>query len=435
MRSIALGLLMDYESMGKYVNLSLSSHITDSLSREERGFLTALLYTTVERKITYDYYIASLSGRSTEKITSRALNILRLGLCQILDMDKIPDFAAVNETVKLAKNQGERSFVNGILRAVVRSKDRLPLPDRAKNEARYLSVLYSFPLATVKRFISYFGNEETVKLLSAFNSQSYTDLTVNTRKTTPSDLLSELQDNGINAALCEHSSISIRVNGGFDPRYVPSFIDGRFFVQDSACAVSVLAAGIKENDTVVDVCACPGGKTFLAAILAGDGGRVYSFDIHDSKLSLVTDGAHRLGLDNVKVKARDAATVNEDMTATADVVICDVPCSGLGVLGKKPDIRYKALEEVENLPDLQYEILSASAEYLKPGGTLIYSTCTLEKNENEGVVDRFLSENTDFISVDFNVSDLKSDGGKLTLYPHVHNTDGFFISKIMKVKA
>ena len=435
MRSIALGLLMDYESMGKYVNLSLSSHVADSLSREERGFLTALLYTTVERKITYDYYIASLSGRSTEKITSRALNILRLGLCQILDMDKIPDFAAVNETVKLAKNPGERSFVNGILRAVVRSKDALPLPDRAKNEARYLSVVYSFPLATVKRFISYFGKEETVKLLSAFNSHSYTDLTVNTRKISPESLLSELLDSGINAAMCEHSDMSIRVHGGFDPRSVPSFVDGSFFVQDSACAVSVLAAGIKENDTVIDVCACPGGKTFLAAILAGEGGRVYSFDIHDSKLSLITDGARRLGLDNVTVGVRDAAVINEDMVGTADVVICDVPCSGLGVLGKKPDIRYKALEEVESLPDLQYEILSASAKYLKPGGTLIYSTCTLERNENEGVVDRFLCENSDFLPLDFKVSDLTSENGRLTLYPHVHNTDGFFISKIMKVKA
>ncbi len=431
-REIALSLLTEYEEEGKYVNLSLSSHLSDRLTREERGFLTALLYTAVEKKITYDYYIGALSGRSLEDIDTRTKNILRLGLCQILEMDRIPDFAAVSETVRLARNKGEKAFVNALLRETVRKKGRLPLPKREKNEARYLSVFYSFPLETVKKFISVMGSEETEKLLSAFNKLSYTDITVNTERITPEALTEELLKEGITAECAPHGNVSLRINGAFDPRRSRAFEEGRFFVEDNASAIAVLSAGIKKGDTVIDVCAAPGGKSFIAAMLAGKEGRVYSFELHESKISLIESGRDRLGLTHITASARDALTPKEELFGKADVLICDVPCSGLGILGKKPDIRYKKLSEIKELPELQYSILEKSSQYVRSGGVIIYSTCTLNPDENEAVADRFLRAHDGFSKCDFAIGDIKSQDGKITLYPHIHNTDGFFIAKIKK---
>lgn len=434
-RELALSLLSDYEVSGKYVNLSLSSHSADKLSPQERGFLTVLLYTTVERKITYDYYIGAISGRSLDKIDQVTLNILRLGMCQIVHIDSVPNHAAVNETVALARNPGEKSFVNGVLRQAARLKaeGKLPLPPREKKLSRYLSVAYSFPLWLVKHFISLYGEEATEKLLDRFNTARYTDLTVNLTKTTKEELITLLKNEGFLPESFIDSSLTLRLPGSVNPRCLPGFEDGLFFVQDAACAVSAEALEVDRGHRVIDVCACPGGKSFAAAILSGNGD-VYSFDIHDSKLSLVENGAERLGLRNVRVGECDATKPREELFSSFDRVICDVPCSGLGVLAKKPDIRHKDNESLQNLPELQYEILEVSANYLKDGGILVYSTCTLNPEENERVVERFLDGHKEFSSVDFAVGDIQSEGGMLTLLPHVHGTDGFFIAKIRKEK-
>ena len=434
-RELTLSLLNDYENNGKYVNLSLSSHLTDRLSKEERGFLTVLLYTTVERKITYDYYVSAISNRSTDKIDPTTLNILRLGMCQIVHMDSVPSHAAVNETVALGRNPGERGFINGVLRQAARLKaeDKLPLPPREKKVSRYLSVAYSFPFWMVKHFISLYGEDATEKLLDRFNSARYTDLTVNLTKTTKAQLVSLLEGAGYQPESAFDTELSLRLNASIDPRRLPGFDEGLFFVQDAACAISAEALGTSEGDAVVDVCACPGGKSFAAAILSNNG-KVTAFDVHESKLSLVEDGAQRLGLTNVKVGERDATKPQEELFASFDKVICDVPCSGLGVLGKKPDIRHRDNQSLQNLPELQYEILTASAKYLKEGGAILDSTCTLNPDENERVVERFLKENDGFVTEDFTVGGIKSDGGMLTLLPHVHMTDGFFIAKIRKEK-
>ena len=432
-REIALSLLNEYELCGKYVNLSLSSHRLDGVSREDRGFITALLYTAVEHKLTYDYYASAISKRGMDKIDLTTLNILRLGMAQLIGMDRVADHVAVNETVRLGRNKGERGFVNGVLRAAIRLRDTdsLPLPDRKKSEARYLSVAYSFPLTLTRRFIELYG-EMTESLLSAFNSHSYTDLTVNTLKITRNELISLLSEQGIVAIPSPLSSKSIRIRGSVDPRALSGFSEGYFFVQDASCAASVDALGIEPGDSVVDVCACPGGKSFVAAIYATQTGSVTAFDIHESKLPLVTDGAKRLGLTNVRAETNDATKPKEELFYSFDRVICDVVCSGLGVIGKKPDLRYRELSSVDELPRLQLDILSASAKYLKLNGTLVYSTCTLNPDENEAVVRRFLSENADFEPVDFGVGGLRSEGGCLTLVPHIHNTDGFFIAKLRR---
>ena len=425
-------MLSDYEEQGKYVNLSLSSHLADSLDASERDFLTALLYTSVEHKLTYDYYIGALSERSPDKIDTYTRNILRIGMCQIIDMDKIPDFAAVNETVKLARNSGERSFVNALLRSVIRNKDALPMPKRKKNAARYLSVRYSFPLWTVKKFIEWYGEEGAEALLSSYNKIQPTDLTVNTSKITRAHFIQKLIALGYKAEASLYSDISLRIYGSVDPKELPGFECGEFFIQDAACAAAISKLSPQENEALVDVCACPGGKSFAAAVLMNGKGHITSYDIHESKIPLITNGAQRLGISLISASVCDATVGDKAKFYSADRVICDVPCSGLGVLGKKPDLRYKSAESMESLPSIQLSILKTSANYLKPGGRLLYSTCTLNPDENVGVVEKFLSETGGFHTVDFEVGGFKSQHGSFTFVPHIHNTDGFFMSLIEK---
>ena len=435
-RQLTLSLLDEYEAMGKYVNLSLSSHRLDGLSREERGVVTALLYTTVEHKLTYDYILSAIAKRSADEMDIHTLNLLRLGCAQLLDMDRISDHTAVNETVKIARNKGERGFVNGVLRSLIRLRDggALPMPERAKNPARFLSVAYSFPIELVRHFISLFGETEAEQLLNTFNNDNYTDLTVNISRISRDELCARLAKQGIAATPSSISPLSVRIDGSCDPRTLYGFSDGLFFVQDASCSLSALALGTKSGDAVIDVCACPGGKSFAAAILAGEGGSVTSCDLHDSKLSLVVSGAERLGLSSITVLQNDATIPRVEFFGKFDRVICDVPCSGLGVLGKKADLRYNSYETMDRLPELQYSILTASANYLNDGGTLLYSTCTLNPAENGENVIRFLNEHPEFTAADFSVGGICSEGGMLTLVPHIHRTDGFFIAKLEKRK-
>ena len=431
-RQIALRILDEYEGGGKFINLSLSTHLTDGLSREEKAALTALIYTTVERKLTYDYYICALSKRSDSDIEPHTKNILRLGMCQIVDMRSIPDFAAVNESVKLARTPGERSFVNAVLRASVRNKDNMPLPPEEKNYRRYLSVKYSYPLPTVRLFDSLYGKEATERMLDFFNNEKYTDITVNTLRISVEDYLSELISRGYDAKVNELSPISIRISGSVNPERLWGFDEGLFFVQDLASAVSATVLSPEADSLIVDTCAAPGGKSFAASVLSGGRAEIHSFDLHESKLSLITSSTKRLGFESVKVACRDATTPDETLVGKADRVICDAPCSGLGVLGKKPDLRYKDITSTDELCELQLAIITASSSYLRRGGYLVYSTCTLNPKENEGTVERFLAENPGFELSPFTVGGLYAESGMLTLLPHVHHTDGFFIAKIQR---
>ena len=426
-RRLALTLLCEQEAADKYVNLSLSSHKTDGLSDVLRGRLTALIYTVTERRITYDYMIGALSGRSLDKIDPYTLNVLRLGACQILHMRSIPSFAAVNETVKLCRNQGERSFVNGVLRALVKTADEPPMPPREKNLRRYLSVRYSIPLHTVRLLSDLLGIEECERLLEYWDGLSYTDLTVNTVKCSAEDYLLKLNED-----VTLTSPASLRISHSVNPERLPGFAEGEFFVQDRASLASVVALAPKAGEILVDTCACPGGKSFAAAVLMQDSGRIYSFDLHESKLPLISSGAARLGLRSVIVMQNDATAAYEPLIGSVDKVICDVPCSGLGVLAKKPDLRYKSAEAIDALPPLQLQILTESAKYLRRGGEMIYSTCTLNPAENSQVVAEFLRENPDFERVDFITMGVESVDGELTLIPHIHHTDGFFIAKLRR---
>jgi len=432
---IAYRLLGEYEASGKYINLSLNSHLVDGLSKENKAILTALLYKTVEKKLTYDYYISSIAKRSMDKITPEARDAIRLGACALLDMKSIPDHAAVNEAVKLVRRESERSFVNGVLRALSRSRDCLPMPDKNKNAARYYSVYYSIPLATVKYMISLLGEEGAVSFFESVSCTSEkTTVTVNTLRVDRDTFVSNLSELGYTAEKSSLSPLSVCIKGSVAPKNIPGFEKGEFFVQDEASALSALALDAAKGETVVDVCSAPGGKSFALAICASDDLRLYSYDIHGSKISLISSGADRLGLKSVTAEARDALSPNEQLFGKADKVLCDVPCSGLGVLAKKPDLRYKDITSLDSLSALQSDILNASVKYLKCGGELVYSTCTVRREENEDIIDSFLAKNSDFEPVEFAFCGLQSENGRLTLYPHIHGTDGFFISKIRKKK-
>ncbi|MBQ8719980.1 MAG: 16S rRNA (cytosine(967)-C(5))-methyltransferase RsmB [Clostridia bacterium] len=432
--NIAYKLLRDYESSGKYVNLSLSSHIADGLTDEERSRVTLLLYTTVERKLTYDYYIAALTKRPVDKLSDSVRDALRLGLCQLLDIDNIPDYAAVNESVKLVKMPHEKRFVNAVLREAARNKGSLPLPDRKKNCARHLSVYYSYPLWMVKRFISLFGEEEAELLLSSMNEKKPLTLAVNTTKITRDDFIARLGERGVSARATEHSKIGVRLDASLPPKRLFGYDEGCFFVQDEASQIAAAVLDPKPNDVVIDTCAAPGGKSFSAAILSSDGATIYSFDIHESKMSLIKDGAARLGLSSIRASVRDGEHPDESLFGLADKVVCDAPCSGLGVISKKPDLRYKSEESIKELPALQLSILAASAKYLKVGGELVYSTCTVLPEENGEVISAFLEGHAEFIPQDFSVGGKSSCGGALQLLPQMDGTDGFFIAKLRKVK-
>lgn len=431
-RRYALRLLLRAEEDGSFVNLLLPPRDADGgeEAARDRALLCALLYGCVERRLTLDYAIATLTKRSADSLSPHTRNLLRLGLYQLYFMEKIPAFAAVSESVSLAGNRGEASLVNACLRAA--AKGSPPLPPREKNPARYLSVAYSFPLPTVKLFLSLYGEEETEALLRAFNAPPSLTLRVNTLKITRDAYLSLLGENGIEALPTAYSPFGVRLRESIDPTLLPLYREGGFFVQDEASQVEALALDVRNGDTVLDACACPGGKTFSAAIESGDCGHVVASDISASKLPLIESGAARLSLSSVTSRVHDARVADDALRGQCDRVICDVPCSGLGVLAKKPDLRYLSLDRFDTLIPIQREILRASAEAVKRGGVLVYSTCTLNPDENTGVVSEFLAEREDFTPVDFTAGTLSSQNGMLTLLPHREGTDGFFIAKLQR---
>ena len=429
-RKIAFELLRSYEEEGRYVNLLLSSSKLSGLTKEEKSAVTALLYTAVEKKITYDYFTSAFSKRQISEIDPYVRDILRIGMCQIIDMKSIPDFAAVNESVKLARHKGEAGFVNAVLRAVTKSKESLPYPKREKNPARYLSVYYSVPLPTVKLFMGIVGDAECEALLSAMSNETGFSITVNENKISRGALLEKLSTFGAQASALTENGITFEKS--VSPRELPGFLDGEFFVQDEASRIAALVLDVQKGEKIIDVCSAPGGKAFLSAIKTGSEGSVSAFDVHESKISLIRDGAERLGLENVSAGVRDATMPEKSEFECFDRVICDVPCSGLGVFGKKPDIRYKDISAIGELPPLQYEILEKSSAYLKRGGVIVYSTCTINPEENEGVTDKFLSLHPEFSYESAAVCGIDFSKGHYTFMPHKNGTDGFYIAKLRK---
>lgn len=433
-RETAFLSLMKYENSGVYSNIELSYAIQrNALSGAERALYTALFYGVIERKLTLDYIISILSERAQESIDLNVRIILRLGLYQLLYMTRIPESAAVNESVKLARRfyakKNSEAFINAVLRSFLRRRDSIPYPDKEKAPSAYFSVCYSVPQWICRLWLDAYGTEKTVKILDTINAAPAMTLTVNTLTNTPDEFLHALEQAGIGAVAGTLTKASIRLRTSVPLEKLSSF-EGRYFVQDEASALCVAAVGAAPGEMVLDTCACPGGKSFGIAMAMHNKGSILALDLHKNKLSLIEKGASSLGITIIHTDVQNASVPREGMPVF-DRVLCDVPCSGLGVLAKKPDIRYKSEEDIQRLPALQAKILETNASYVKPGGVLVYSTCTLNPAENGEIVTQFLEKHPDFSLCPFEAGRIKS-GGMCEILPYEYQTDGFFIAKLRK---
>ncbi|MBO5023639.1 MAG: 16S rRNA (cytosine(967)-C(5))-methyltransferase RsmB [Clostridia bacterium] len=431
-REAAYNALLRHENNASYSNIELDATIKKyGLEGVERSFCTALFYGVIERAITLDYYISLLSDR--DDIDTNVRVILRMGLYQIIYMDKVPDSAAVNESVGLARRfwarKNSEGFINAILRSYLREKDKLSLPNKKKDPIKHISVKYSMPEWLCAMFCENYGADTAEKIFDEFNKVPTLTLRVNTLKTTRESLMERLWAAGIKATPTKNAPNGLLLAGGTPYSALEAF-EGEFFVQNEASQICVEVLGAKAGETILDACACPGGKSFGISINMKNEGAVNSCDLHKNKLSLIERGAKNLGISIIETMERNAA--KEDTRGVKyDRILCDVPCSGLGVIAQKPDIKRKNPDDIERLPTVQAAILRESAKHLKNGGVLVYSTCTLNPRENSDVVDAFLAENKDFSLVPFEVGGIKSDG-KAELFPHIHKTNGFFIAKMKK---
>ncbi len=431
-RTIAAKALLRVSS-GSFSNIVLDSMFEKAhLEHRDRAFASALFYGVLERRITIDWLIKKYSSQPIDKLSPEVLETLRLGFYQLLYMDSVPDNAAVNESVELVKKLGAAKasgFVNGVLRSFVRGGKAMDI-EGLKGVDR-MSVEYSAPLWLCEKWVDEFGAERTEKALAASIGTPPLYARTNTTKITPDELISALAEEKIIASKSEILPTALEMNCAA-PQNTKAYRNGLFHVQDISSQLCALAIGAERGERVLDVCAAPGGKTFtIAEIMEGEG-EIISCDLHPKRAGLIKSGAERLGLKNVSAKANDATTYNGSF-GNFDRVLCDVPCSGFGVIRRKPEIRFKNPNELLGLPDIQFKIASTSAGYLSSGGSLIYSTCTLFKKENEDVVKRLIDE-CGLVpeKLPEELQRYSKDGFSVTLLPGEMNSDGFYFAKLRK---
>lgn len=407
------------------------------LSGRDAALATQLCFGVLQNQMLLDFYLSKFSNIPLKRMEGKVVQTLRLGAYQMLFLTRIPHSAAVNSAVTLVKthckNPRAAGMVNGILRSMERSLQNMPVIPQGDPVA-YLSTLYSHPEWLVKEFILSLGEEETAQMLAADNSQPPTAVMVNTTRTTAEELKAMLEADHVEAEPHPWLENCLLLHRTGDLERLEAFQQGLFYVQDPASRLSVLAAGAKPGMKVLDCCAAPGGKSFAAAIAMENQGEIVSCDLHPHKKKLIQAGAYRLGLTIISPKTADGKVFRPEWENAFDLVLVDAPCSGLGVIRKKPDIRYKDPAPLADLPAVQLDILRNAARYVKPGGTLMYSTCTLLYRENGEVVETFLAENNSYKAEAFPLPGPVGlvQGGSVTLWPHRHGTDGFFISKMRR---
>ena len=425
-RQIALEALLKTTKDGAYSNLTLDAVLSKSdLDTRDKSFVSNLFYGVIERQLTIDYQLGLYLSKPLKKLKPEVLAILRLGAYQILFMDKVPDSAAVNESIKLSKKNGA-SFASGLINAVLRkvSSKGIVLPDEANGD-EYLSVKYSCPLWLVRKWLNEYGKDDTVAFLEASLGSAETYIRVNNTKISADELITVLENENV---ICEktYNENTLKINlKGQDIERLDSFRNGYYHVQDMASQLCAKALNAKEGDIVFDLCSAPGGKAYTVAETMNDIGKVLCFDIYENRVNLILKGAKRLGLSSIEGRVGDASVFNFDL-GLADKVLCDVPCSGLGIIRRKPEIKYKSEVELAGLPAIQYAIVDNASKYVKNGGRLIYSTCTLSKAENEDIVAKFLENHSDFKPA--KLFEDKDSGTHMTLMPHKNESDGFFIA-------
>ena len=405
------------------------------LDGRDRGLCTAICYGVMQNKILLDHSVAAYSSVKLNKLEPKVLDILRMSAYQLLFMDRIPVSAAVNEAVKLTKKLGytrASGFVNAVLRKISANKAEL-LEPAGKSEVERISVKYSHPEKLTEYFVSLLGIEETEALYKCHNGNVPVSIMTNTLKTDRESLYSAFTENGFEAEKHPCLDGCILMNDTGAVTALPGFKEGHFYVQDEAAFMSVLAARPEKGEKILDVCSAPGGKSFAAAIISG-GASITSCDIHENKLKRIMESAQRLGIENHSTRAADGRVFIPEFEEEFDLVIADVPCSGLGVIRKKPDIRYKDMASFDGLCPIQLDILKNASRYVAPGGRILYSTCTVRPEENGKVVEKFLEENKEFIPEEFSLPGLgESENGMMQLWPHRHGTDGFFIAKLRRI--
>lgn len=404
-RLVAFEILCDVFRDNAYSNLAIEKALRKE-DIKEKAFVSSLVYGVVERKITLDYIITPyLNGT----VKSKVRNILYIGAYQLYFMNKVPEPVAINECVELAKQVGVsyyKNMINAVLRNVAKNKIDVDGIDD-------LSVRYSCPAHLINMWKKMYGEENTLGILDSINNKPPVFAIPNFKYVNADELLYELNDEGIEGEIVDDV---VMITSRFDLSNSRAFKNGLFYIEDLSSFSCACSLGAKEDDIVFDMCAAPGGKSFTISQCMNNKGRIFAFDMYDSRVKLIEDSAQRLGIDIIEASINDAEIFNNSLPL-ADKILCDVPCSGFGIVRRKPEIRYKDLDSIKELPEIQFNILSTSANYLKNGGRIIYSTCTLNKKENERVVSRFLDSNPEYKLIDQN-----------TVFPSANGGDGFFWS-------
>lgn len=442
-RELVLGILLDVLEDNQYshqvINQTLKKY--QYLDKQDRAFLTRLAEGTIEQLLHLDYVLDQFSNVKVVKMKPVIRNILRMGVYQILFMDSVPVSAACNEAVKLAEKKGFgglKGFVNGVLRGISRNKEKIKYPKEEKDPVKYLSVMYSTPEWIIKNWLSEYDDTIVKRILEDSMKERQVSIRCNLTKTDPLKLKEILTKDGITPEASPYLPYALRISGINYMNDIKSFREGLFQVQDESSMFVAETAGIQKGNIVMDVCAAPGGKSLHAADKLNSTGLVIAKDLTEYKLALMEENIHRLAYSNIKAEICDALILNPDNIGMADVVFADLPCSGLGVIGKKTDIKYKMTpEKQKELARLQRDILEVVCQYVKCGGVLIYSTCTINKDENLDNVKWFLDKyNFSLESIDeYLPESLRSNTtkeGYLQFLPGIHNTDGFFLAKLRK---
>ena len=428
-RELALQALIRFRRDGAWPDLYLKKE-GEGLAANEMALASALTYGVLEQRALLDFYLQSLSKMPLKKIMPQVLDAMRIAAYQLVFLQRIPVSAAINESIKLVKKQANpraASFANGVLRSLSRSLEALPEPN-FPDLSETLSVRYSHPKWLVDRLIKQIGGEACEAFLKENNQQPPVVLRVNTLKTSADALLSLLPNVNLHpylpdALICESVRDYLRTD---------AFREGLFSVQDSASQLCVHALQPQPGETLLDLCAAPGGKSILAAQIMECKGKVLSFDLHPHRADLIRKSAEKMGVTNLETAAADSTVLNESLRNSADAIICDVPCSGIGIIRKKPDIRYKKQEDADGLPKIQLQILLNALDYLKPGGRVVYSTCTVLEEENQCVLREALAIRKDCELEEFVLPGIGQVNGAITLWPQTHGTDGFFLARIKK---
>lgn len=445
-RELILDILLELSKESEYSNVLIAAVLEkyDYLDGREKAFIKRVTEGTIERRIQIDYVLDQFSKVPVRKMKPLIRELLRMSVYQILFMEHIPDAAVCNEAVKLARKrkfQTLQGYVNGVLRNIARNKSDITYPDRQSERTKYLSVYYSMPLWLVEHFSTAYGEEACEKILKAYLQRQPVSIRLDERmsRQEQEEMLSLWEQKGVETLRHPYLPYAVTVEKSEGIRNLQGYEEGRFAVQDVSSMLVVEAAGIREGDTVIDVCAAPGGKALHAATKLHGTGQVIACDVTEYKTDKIEENRQRLKLSNVAVRTLDARVQEPDFVGLADVLIADVPCSGLGVIGKKQDIKYRITEEsMGDIVQLQREILQNVVSYVKPGGIMMYSTCTMNPSENEEMVKWICRE------FGFGPESMaaympeklqhEAETGILQLLPGVHETDGFFLAKLRKSK-